>query len=189
MARAAINDLGSDELLWMVTPDPPHKTDARKTNFEHRYAMSQLCVTGETGIVVSDFENQRPGPHYTSDTIDLLRTAHPERVFSLLIGGDSLRNLHTWHEPHRILSSIEFLGVFARSDPEQELAVFERNFPDFTPKLAWIIADPIALSSSQIRVAIANGEDLSEFLPSSVWEYIQAHGLYKDDQDVIAAAR
>lgn len=178
IARKAIVSLGVDDLLWMVTPDPPHKTNTRKTDFHARFRMSQLCASDDHRILVSDLENQRPGPHYTLDTITQLKTASPERSFSLLIGGDSLVDLPKWHEPHRILSEIEFLGVFFRHDGERELAEFARNFPDFSSKIVSIKADPITISSSQIRAAIHAGDDASVYLHPKVWEYIQNNGLY-----------
>lgn len=189
IARSALDFLAVDEVLWVVTPDPPHKTGTNKSAFVHRFAMSRLCVADQNSIQVSDLENSRPGPHFTLDTIKILKSENPDNSYSLLIGGDSLQSFHTWHAPHSILTEIEFLGVFSRSGIEGEFAEFSRNFADFVPKLVWIKADAIYISSSHIREMTRIGEDASEYVTPQVWEYIKANNLYSNAQDVIAAAR
>jgi nicotinic acid mononucleotide adenylyltransferase len=42
-----------------------------------------------------------------------------------------------------------------------------------------IVTDPIELSSTQIRKAVANGDSISAFVPPEVEEYIKENRLYE----------
>lgn len=186
IAEKAIGSLGLDELIWMVTPDPPHKQGRIITEFRYRFQMVQICVMDHPNFTVSDLESRRDGPHYTFDTLNILNNANPDTELVLLIGGDSLRDLHTWHQPEKILKLVTNLGVFARGEIDVELGIFAKNFPSFIDKVSVIPADPIAISSSQIRELLGKGLDVGAYLPEELIGYIKETGLYPP-QDVTMA--
>ena len=163
----------------MVTPLPPHKEDERITAFHHRLAMVYLCVMEYPQFRVSDLESQRDGPHYTLDTIRILKQISPERELTLLIGGDSLSNFHSWHKPKSILKEIKQLGVFSRREQELELGGFLKNFPRMEEKVNFIKSDPIDISSTAIRQRMLSGLTIKELVPAEVADYILRNRLYR----------
>lgn len=179
LAQSALNSLGLDEVVWMVTPLPPHKGDEQITAFHHRLAMVYLCVLEYPQFKVSDLESHREGPHYTLDTIRLFRQASPEHELTLLIGGDSLTNFHLWHQPKSLLREIKQLGVFSRRDQEFELGEFLNNFPSMKDKVNFIKSEPIDISSTAIRHAVMSGLPIKELVPNKVADYILRNGLYR----------
>ncbi|MRR31437.1 nicotinic acid mononucleotide adenylyltransferase, partial [bacterium] len=68
LAAAARRQLGLDRLLWMLTPDPPHKQGQSITPLAHRLAMVQLTLEDHPEFELSTIEINRPGPHYSLDT-------------------------------------------------------------------------------------------------------------------------
>ena len=99
LASEALDQLGLARLLWVLTPMPPHKLDREITPLDHRLAMLNLALADWPQFQLSTIEIDRPGPHFTLDTVRLARAQHPGASMTLLIGGDSLRDLPSWHCP------------------------------------------------------------------------------------------
>src|SRR6188474_1387997 len=78
LASEASYQFNLSKLLWMLTPDPPHKQDQQITPVEHRIAMAQYCVNSAPGFELSRMELDRPGPHYTVDTVNLILQQEPD---------------------------------------------------------------------------------------------------------------
>ena len=98
LASEAQSQLELTRLLWILTPEPPHKHDQLITSVEHRLAMVNLAIADNPSFELSRIELDRPGPHYTLDTIKLVAEQNPNAEIVPIIGGDSLRNLPTWHD-------------------------------------------------------------------------------------------
>ncbi|MCK6569424.1 MAG: hypothetical protein L6Q45_17225, partial [Anaerolineales bacterium] len=73
-----------------------HKLDAPITPLDHRLSMLREMIAHNPIFELSTLEIDRPGPHYTVDTIRLLAGQAPDAEIVLLIGGDSLVDLPTW---------------------------------------------------------------------------------------------
>ena len=72
LASEACEQLELTRLLWVLTPEPPHKLEKSITSAQHRLAMVKLATSGDTRFEVSSIELERPGPHYTLDTVNLV---------------------------------------------------------------------------------------------------------------------
>ena len=99
LAAEALYQLQLNRLLWVLTPEPPHKPGRPIAPLPHRLEMLQRAIAQTPGFELSSIEIDRPGPHYTIDTLEILRIQFPAADFALLIGGDSLRDLPGWHRP------------------------------------------------------------------------------------------
>jgi len=111
LASEAQAQLELDRLLWILTPEPPHKQDQFITSPEHRLAMVELAIKDNPAFELSRIELDRPGPHYTLDTIKLIAEQNPNADIVPIIGGDSLRDLPTWHEPQKLVYACHWIGV------------------------------------------------------------------------------
>src|SRR5687768_13213923 len=76
---------GLDEVWYVVSPQNPFKEKADLLDEKHRLKMMQLAVEGSPFLKVSDIEFGLPKPSYTIDTLDELKTKHPERTWVLLM--------------------------------------------------------------------------------------------------------
>ena len=61
--------------------------------------MTQRLIEGEPKLEASDFEERLPAPHYTVRTLtELLAGPLKGATIHLIVGADSLTELHLWRE-------------------------------------------------------------------------------------------
>ena len=179
LASEACEKLECDRLLWVLTPMPPHKLDQRVTPLDHRLAMLELAITEESKFELSRIELDRPGPHYTVDTMRLLKGMYPSAELILLIGGDSLRDLPSWHQPADLVSACHKIGVIRRPGDSVDLSAWERQVPGTQAKVRFVDAPLLDISSRAIRHRIREKQPFRYYLSAPVYEYIQKYNLYR----------
>ena len=94
LGRAVLENGSADEVMYVPAWHPPHKRNAEIAPYDDRLAMLKLAIRGEPGFSVSEIERDRGGISFTIDTLRLLSDRFPEDEFFLLIGSDSLLQLH-----------------------------------------------------------------------------------------------
>ena len=179
LADDARAQLGLDRLLWVLTPDPPHKQGQPITPLEHRLAMVERAIAGDPGFELSRLELDRPGPHYAHDTVRLALDRNPGSQVVYLMGGDSLHDLPTWHRPADLLAACTALGVMRRPGDRVDLAGLERVLPGISSRVRFVDAPLIDIASHEIRGRAAAGLPYRYFLPDDVYDYVRDHALYR----------
>ena len=182
LASEAKSQLELTRVLWTVTPDPPHKQDQIITSLEHRLAMVKLAIEDDPSFELSEIELNRPGPHYTVDTIKLLAEQNPGAEIIPIIGGDSLHDLPTWHQPKELIFAAHWVGVMRRPGEEANLQELERELPGISSKVHYVDAPLLEIASREIRNRAATGKPFRYYLPEPVFEYIEQHHLYQQSQ-------
>ncbi len=192
LAQAALEELGLDEVLFVVAARPPHKPDLRLSPFIDRLAMVRLAIKSEDCFAASDVEVIRSGPSYSVDTLQDLRHCLGEAVsFFFLIGLDAFVDLPSWKEFRRLPELAE-LVVVHRPGSEQSIAAAVHDVfgSDVESHQAgrWVlrgggtvremVMEPLAISSTEIRKGLEVGEFEEDSLLSEVAKYIKKHGLY-----------
>jgi nicotinate-nucleotide adenylyltransferase len=166
-------DLG--EVLLVPAGQPWQKSDRETAPGLDRLAMCRLAFASDPQVTVSDLEILRAGPTFTIDTVEELKrefaNSDPDRPINLIIGADSLRNLHTWHRYEDLIKSVHII-VCAR--PEYPVLADQLPATGFT--LVEVSALPI--SSSMVRERLSSGGSVTDLLPFTVWRYIVDHNLY-----------
>lgn len=178
LAAEALEQLRLSRLLWVLTPDPPHKAGQPITPLPVRLEMLRRAIAGTSAFELSQVEMQRPGPHYTLETLERLRAQFPAAHLVLLIGGDSLHDLLNWHRPAELVAGCQAIGVLRRPGDSVETGALERSLPGLTKKLRFVDAPQLEISSSLIRERIANGGHYRYYLPADVYAYIEQEKLY-----------
>ncbi len=179
LAAEARFQLQLERVLWVLTPAPPHKEGQPITPLTHRLEMVQRVVAQDEGFELCDLEMRRPGPHYTVDTLQLFREEYPQKPLVLLLGGDSLRDLPRWSRPAQILALCDAIGVMRRPGDVLDLTTLEAALPGLQERVRFIQAPLLEISSREIRRRIAQGWPFRYYLPPAVYEYIEAHRLYR----------
>ena len=182
LASEAYSQLELDRLLWILTPDPPHKQDQFITAVEHRLAMVTLAIRDNPNFELSRVELDRPGPHYTLETVELIAQQYPEGDITPILGGDSLHDLPKWHRPQELLYACHWVGVMRRPGESPDLEALERELPGIRSKIHYVDAPLLEIASREIRSRIAGGRPFRYYLPSPVYEYINQHHLYHPSQ-------
>jgi len=178
LASEAQSQLELQRLLWILTPEPPHKQDHLITPIEHRLAMVELAIQDDPAFELSRVELDRPGPHYTLDTIKLIAQQNPNADIVPIIGEDSLRDLPKWHQPRELVHACHWIGVMRRPNDEPNLDELEQELPGISSKIHYVDAPLMEIASSEIRNRIAGGRSVRYYLPAPVHEYIGQHQLY-----------
>jgi nicotinate-nucleotide adenylyltransferase len=179
LASEAHARLALDRLLWVLTPDPPHKQGQSFAPLEHRLAMVKLAITDNPQFELSDVELARPGPHYAVDTVNLLTGQNPGARLVYLMGGDSLCDLPTWHRPADFVAACHSIGVMRRPGALVDLPALEDVLPGLTSKIRFVDAPLLDIAAHDIRARIANGQPFRYFLLPAVYEYIHQHEIYR----------
>jgi len=183
LASEAVHQFTLSKVIWVLTPDPPHKRNGALTPVEHRLAMILRTLADNPVFEISRLELDRPGPHFTYDTCRLYMEQHPSAEITLLLGGDSLLDLPDWHKGTDIVSLVHRIGVMRRPGNMHDLSRLEHKLPGLSRKVIFLDTLLQAVSSREIRHRVAEGLPFRYYLLPSVYEYIETQGLYRAGSD------
>lgn len=182
VAEQVCEKLQLDCICFLPAAKAPHKVEQKSVDGKHRLEMVQLATSGNSRFRVDDRELRRGGTSYTVDTLAELTQEQPHHDFVLLIGNDSLEELHTWREPARICE-LAFVAVVARGGQAR---------PDMNKLLTYLPANQraqleshlvpipqIEISSTEIRANIQHSRSVRYQLHPAVEAYIAANQLYR----------
>jgi nicotinate-nucleotide adenylyltransferase len=181
VAEQAREQAALDQVRFVPSARPPHKTDRVLTPFDRRAEMLALAIAGhEDRFRVEPIERDRPGLSYTADTLDALAEAQPATDWFLILGVDSVRDLPEWHEPLRIIDRATVLvagrpghPVWSPAELATGLGVDPRRV-----RLQVIDVPLIDIASRDLRRRAATGRSLLFQVPHAVEVYIREKKLY-----------
>jgi nicotinate-nucleotide adenylyltransferase len=184
-----------DQVLFITSVLPPHKTYTTHANFLDRHAMVALALAGQKDFIPSSLEFERSGKSYSVDTIRHFReTLPPDSALFFLIGLDAFVDISTWKEHNHLLNLCDFL-VFSRPGfdgsqlyeklPAEWVGQIHDGF-HFSPQpgtqkhgVFCINSLQNPLSATVIRDRIKHGKSVQDMVPPAVEEYIGKTGLYR----------
>jgi nicotinate-nucleotide adenylyltransferase len=178
LAEAARDELGLDAVLWAVAGQSPLKLDRPVSPAGVRVALVQAAIAGNDAFRISRVDLDRPAPHYTVETLQLLAASHPRAELYFLMGEDSLRDLPRWRDPQTILQ-LTHLAVSQRPGANVDLAALEALVPGLSGRVRWVAAPQVEIASSDIQGRIRAGRSVRYMLPAAVYDIIQAEKLYQ----------
>ena len=179
LASEAAHQFKLSRLLWVLTPDPPHKQGQAISPIHHRLEMTRRAIGNDPLFELSRIELDRSGPHYMADTVRLLITQEPDADIVLLIGGDSLRDLPAWHQSANLVAAVHKIGVMRRPVDSFDLQTLENQVPGLNEKIMFIDTLVQNISSSEIRRRVAGMEPYRYYVLPAIHEYIESNRLYR----------
>ena len=141
--------------------------------------MCELAFKGMERVIVSDLEIRRGGKSYTVDTLRVMTA--PDRRLFLLCGTDMVLTFDKWHRFEEIFKLCYPIYIRREKDPiidERIVSKIGEYYKKYGVMFRKVTADVIELSSTELREAVKNGEDISDRVPQTVAEYIKENGLY-----------
>ncbi len=179
LLEEARNELTLDRIILMPAADPPHKQDRTISAVHHRFRMCELATLDADHISISRIDADRPGPHYSVDTVRLLKQQLPaDAELYFLIGLDSLRDLPTWHAPEQLIRQC-IVAAFSRAGVSIDWDTLETAIPGIQSRVRIIDMPELEISSSDLRQRISDGRPIRYQTPRLVEEYIRNMGLYQ----------
>ncbi|RJP38600.1 MAG: nicotinate-nucleotide adenylyltransferase [Phycisphaerales bacterium] len=190
VARNIAEQLGLDRVIFLPSSRPPHKNGAALAEGDHRGQMVRLAIAGEPLFELSDYDQNRPGPSYTIDTVSHFRqTLGLEIILYWIIGTDSLADLTTWYRVGALVDCCRIITArrpgFREVDwdrlrsrlSEDQIAILRAGVLD-TPQ--------IEISATDIRRRVREGKSIQYLVPEAVRQYIAEQRLYQSPAAVDA---
>lgn len=173
LANHMLHYTDMDEVWMVVTPHNPHKKKSTLLENHHRLEMVYKATENFDHIHPSDIEFKLRQPNYTVDTLVHISEKFPSYEFAIIMGEDNLKTFHKWKNYEVILEDYEVF-VYPRITQKKQGNDLENH-----PKVHFVEAPIIEISSTFIRAAIKNQKSVKHLLLPQVWEYIDLMNFYK----------
>ena len=185
LGEQAYLEYGLSEVWFMPSGDPPHKTDHHVTSASDRCAMVRLAIQNRPYFRFSDFEVMREGKTYTAQTLKLLKEKYPQHRFFFIIGADSLYEIETWYHPESVMAQTVLLVANREYEKthreiQEQIRFLESKYQHADIRL--LHCAEMDVSSCELRRWEADGHTIQRFVPESVNDYIEEHGLYHPER-------
>jgi nicotinate-nucleotide adenylyltransferase len=177
LAEYATDSLELTRLLFVPAANPPHKQDELKTPISDRVKMLELALADNMQFSISRVDIDRPGPHYSVDTVSLIKRQYSGSEFYFVMGGDSLRDLPTWYRPDELIRLCK-LAIMRRPGVDIRPDMHEDVLPGMKDRIIIFDAPLIEISSTEIAARLAQHRSIRYLVPDKVREYIEAYRLY-----------
>lgn len=195
MAEAALTQFELEQVIWVPSYQPPHKSTAHPLDFQHRLAMLQRAlqeqsstpaVSDQLSFIVTDIERGTHGtaPSYAIDTLKALQQLYPDGQWFWIIGLDAFRTLPQWYKGAELASQCTWLVAprppSESSEPGLHQVIEQMQSRGMRVTGAGLDTPHIGISSSLIRHYCRLGRSIRYLTPEAVRLYIQDHNLYAD---------
>ena len=181
-----------DEVWVLPSYESPHKDIDTKKSFDDRVNMLKLAFSDLKNVTINTFEeeyyNKVNDKTYSYEVLNALNNKYLNCRFHFVVGFDSIKNIHTWHNYVDLIRDYWFY-IFDREDNEFKTIEQKKNYLDnlgknFGFKFIYEMFDIkiTHISSSEIRNAFKNYnnniEFLNKYLNKNVIKYIIDNNLY-----------
>lgn len=178
VAEMARDELGLDEVIFVPSGRPPHKRQRVISSGEDRCAMTALAIDSNPHFQLSRFEVESDDYSYTLTTVNHFRQRYGEETSLWFItGADAIKEILNWYKANELVKKCHFL---AATRPGYSTAIP----PDLQGMVVKFTVPALAISSTEIRAAVAAGRSIKYLLPEAVEDYIYIHHLYRKENHV-----
>jgi nicotinate-nucleotide adenylyltransferase len=178
-AEGARFEYGLDQVLFLPSGKPPHKTDKQVSEAEHRYMMTVLATLTNPHFEVSRLDIDREGVSYTIDSLRILREKFgPQTELFFITGADAIFEITDWKDSEEYLTIAHFIAAARPGFCLEELPQTTQNWVGEHGDRFHVLRVPaMAISSTEIRERVRKGTSIRYLVPEQVEHYIRRHGL------------
>ncbi len=180
LAEYSRETLHMDHILFVPVADHPVKRGEMRLPIKHRLAMLRLAICDNPHFSISRVDIDREGPHYSADTVNIIREQFPEAELYFVMGGDNLRTLPTWKRAQDLYRCCR-LAVMKRADEDIAPSMHDDVLPGLSQKVDIVDVPLLSLWLSSTYVTERLRDDLSVryLVPDAVLDYIADYDLYR----------
>ncbi|GAA3470217.1 MULTISPECIES: nicotinate-nucleotide adenylyltransferase [Nonomuraea] len=161
-----------DEVVFVPTGRPYQKAEREVSAPEDRYLMTVIATASNPRFSVSRVDVDRPGPTFTIDTLrDVKQVYGPDADLFFITGADALAAILDWQDASELFELAHFVGC---TRPGHTLR--DPGLPE--GKVSLIEIPALAISSSECRQRVEQGEPIWYLVPDGIVQYIGKRGLY-----------
>lgn len=168
IAEEILVQTGCDSVLFIPANIPPHK-EVTDPGAGIRLEMLAKSIADDPRFRASDCEIRRSGISYTIDTVRYLVAAGiVEERPCLVLGDDLIGGFKDWKEPDAIARETSLILVH-----RNRVSLLSFGYPHL-----YIDNEPLPVSSTTIRKAIAEGMAWRYLVPEAARKIIEERSLY-----------
>jgi len=189
-AQFLVNHFQLNKLIFLPAYLSPLKSQSLPAH--HRVAMLKLAIQGHENIfAIDERELTQTTPSYTINTLKSLRHDYGNEVsLAFIMGMDSFLNLSKWYLWQElsnfahiiVVNRPNYYPIFSTELQEwlNKRRCNDRQMLEYQPAgLVYFVDSPLyAISSTDVRMALATGQDTTQQLTPTVANYIYHHHLY-----------
>lgn len=168
-------ELQLDRVLIVPAYRPPHKKAKSLSDIQVRLEMVKRAIADHPFLEASDIEIQRAGISYTVETLTAIARDYQldrNRLF-LLVGSDSLNDMHRWHQPEQIFT-IASVAIARRPG-----VVVPPSANGIFTNVIWVDSPLLEISATHIRERVRQKKSIRYLVPAVVENFIIEKSLYK----------
>ncbi len=132
IAQYMLNEAQLDKVLFVVSPQNPLKENKDLLPAELRLKMVELSIANNAQFGAENIEFTMPKPSFTIDTLNALKLKYKNDELNIIMGSDSLTQIHHWKAFEEILNynilvynrGNDFINPYPQKD---NIKVFENN--------------------------------------------------------------
>lgn len=159
----------------ILVPCGSHAFDKKMSSAVHRLEMTKMLVdelvdTAGDFFEVSEMEINRGGVSYALTTLDEIAKMYPNDKVGWLMGSDQLANFDKWYKYEELLAKYP-VYVYPREG--------FKDVPLLPGMIAVEDAPIVDVSSSQVRSAYLQGQEIDDKVSHPIAKYIEEERLWK----------
>jgi nicotinate-nucleotide adenylyltransferase len=179
-ASSLKDELDFDSLFLMPCSQPVQKSELL-FSVDQRLDMLNLATQEFSELSIDLREIYRNNTSYTIDSLKQIRQEHPNKSICLIVGMDCFVNLSTWKKYEEFHKYVHLVVI---DRPEYTMRSGRTNFfkkcidvsqlqEQSNGLLFFSNSKLLNISSSDIRNKIADNQNVSGFMPTSIINYIK----------------
>ncbi|HHU61800.1 MAG: nicotinate-nucleotide adenylyltransferase [Bacillota bacterium] len=179
-AERARSEFSLEQVLFLPSGISPHKTTKRVSEAEHRYMMTLLATLSNPHFEVSRIDIDRTGISYTIDSLRILKEHYgPNVELFFITGADAIFEIMNWKDSNQYLEIAHFIAASRPGFSLEELPSDTREWVARHQERFHLLRVPaMAISSTDIRERVQQGDSIRYMVPELVDHYIRRHDLY-----------
>jgi len=163
-----------DKFIIVPANISPLKQNVRMAKNSDRLKMLEIGLIDHQNCIIDDYEMKKGGISYSINTVEKMIKKYGEKnEYYFLIGSDNLQVIKKWKDYKKLLQLVKFIVV-----PRNNFNIYEID-EDIISQVLFVYLKEFDISSTEIRKAVANGENILNYVQKSVGNYIEENGLYK----------
>ncbi len=170
MAIRAEQEFGLDKIIFVPAYKPPHK-DKLSASAEDRYNMLGFALEKYPKFDIDMYELNLKREVFSYQMLDYFRIKYNNYDIKMIIGADSFNQLGAWRQAEYICKNYGFY-VLQRPNIKINKTSPYYKYCKFSKSVMYDI------SSTEIRDMVKKGQDITDFVPEEIVDYIRKNKLY-----------
>ena len=173
-----------EKVLLIPTKSPVHKVGYDLASGEHRLKMCEILSEEFPKSEVWDIELKREEKSYTYYTLLDCKKMLPNADIWFLCGADMLITIKTWFRYADLIKMCKIMAVFRKGEDKDKFQSIIEEIKNDGATIEVIDAPIDNISSTEVRKAIANKNEIKGMVPEKIANYIIENNLYQGTTDM-----